>query len=57
MFRWAGGAIGAVTAMVDRSIHPSKEVKVDLATFWGLLQLHLNLGLESDQAVKPVHRY
>jgi hypothetical protein len=29
MIRWAGGAIGADTAMVEQPIHPSKAVKVD----------------------------
>jgi hypothetical protein len=55
MIRWAGGAIGAVMAMVDRSI-PSKAVKVDSATIRALLQLHLDLGRDSDQDIQTVQR-
>lgn len=39
MIRCAGGAIGAVTAMVERPIRPSKAVEVDSGRFWPLLQL------------------
>ena len=53
----AGGAIGAITAIVDRSILPSKAVKVDSATFWALLQLHLSSEWDLDQTNETAHRY